>query len=220
MTITLKVRNLLEFYDDPAPEYRGQHTAITSVVGEDMAAGLLLHYWQSQGIHAEVLPGSVTQGTQRGHRLDRWIKTTERGEIFHYQVEIKNWAANAIGGRKLAVNALASEVREHKLERWSKEWDGNGFIKVGVKKVLVPMKPREGEETVRPLVAFWNAMHPQGEADPLFSMPLRSHAFPRVWVFSMSAYLRDLHRQGMKGIKIYAPAIEARLEILQSLINT
>ena len=65
------------------------------------------------------------------------------------------------------------------------------LIKEQVRKVLTPMKPPVEGVQVEPLVCFWDAMHPTGETDVLFSIPLDSGKFTRVWVFSMSAHLRN-----------------------------
>jgi hypothetical protein len=217
--IRLPIRSLLEFYDDPDKAARGHVTAITSIVGEDLGAGLLIDYYFRQGLEVKVLNGNVTQGTNKGNRLDRWVVVTRGKRLIYYQVEIKNWGAHAIGGRRLAVNASASVLRKHKIERWSKEWGGNGFIKEGVQKVLTPMSPPEEGALVEPLVCFWDAMHPTGAATPLFSVPLHSRPFARVWVFSMSSYLRNLLKSGEQFVEIDAPAIKARLRFLKELVG-
>jgi len=88
-TVQFPIKELLKFYDDP-PAGNGRHmAAVTSVIGEDMGAGLLVDYFQRQGYKADVINQIVTQGTNKGKRLDRWIDVrTERRETY-YQVEIK-----------------------------------------------------------------------------------------------------------------------------------
>lgn len=218
--IRIPIRSLLEFYDDPNKLVRGHVSAITAVIGEDLGAGLLAHYFAKAGLGVEVLPGNVTQGTKKGKRLDRWIVVNHPEGSVCYQVEIKNWGASAIGGRRIAVDAEANLLSAHKKERWSREWDGIGFIKDGVKKVLTPMRLlRDFEGSIEPLVCFWNALHPDGEGDPLFSVDVDAAPFTRVWIFSMSSYLRNLLYHGEEDIEFDAPGIRYRLELLNQLIK-
>lgn len=217
--IRLPIRSLLEFFDE-APEYgKGHATAITAVLGEELGAGLLVDYFRGKNVNAEVLGLPCTQGTTSGKRLDRWIKVTKGRQTTYFQVEIKNWSATAIGGRRIAINASNSQLREHKIERWSKEWNGQGFIKEAVAKVLTPMKPPVIGANVEPLACFWDAMHPTGKTDALFSIPTHANKFPRVWIFSMSAYLRNLFKAGQEFVEIDAPAAKARLSLLNKLLN-
>lgn len=217
--ICLPVNKLLEFYDDP-PQKEKKHTiAITAMIGESLGAGLLIDYYHSTGCNARVLDKSVTTGTNKGKRLDRWLVVTNNKKITYYQVEIKNWGAAAIGGRRIAIDADLRTLKQHKIERWSKEWNSQGFIKAGVQKVLIPMKPPEGARHIEPLVCFWDAMHPSGGNSPLFSVKLENQHFKRVWIFSMSSYLRTLAKSGKAYIQIDAPDIVARLDWLSLLIQ-
>ena len=217
--IRIPIRSLLKFYDDPAKINKGHTTAITAVVGEDIGAGLLIDYYLRRGLKAEVLNEGVTQGTNIGKRLDRWIVVTRGKHTTYYQVEIKNWGASAFGGRNIAVDASQTKLHEHKIERWSKEWDGRTFIKEQVRKVLTPMKSPVDATEVEPLVCFWDAMQPTGKANALFSVPLYPGEFTRVWVFSMSAHLRNLLKSGEEFVEIEAPAIKDRLLLLKELID-
>lgn len=217
--IHLPIRSLLEFFDE-APDYaRGHATAITAVLGEELGAGLLVDYFRGKGVTAEVLGLTCTQGTTSGRRLDRWVRVAKGRHTTYFQVEIKNWSATAIGGRRIAINATNSQLRDHKIERWSREWNGEGFIKQAVQKVLTPMKPPVIDATVEPLVCFWDAMHPIGKKEPLFSIPVSLGRFPRVWIFSMSAYLRNLFQAKQDYVSIDAPAAKARLQLLKGLLN-
>ena len=218
--IRFPIQELIRFYDDP-PKGNGTHTtAVTSVIGEGLGAGLLIDYYQRKGMKAEVLDQIVTQGTNKGKRLDRWVVVTNDNQDTYYQVEIKNWAASAIGGRRLSIDANEVQVSEHKIERWSKEWNGEGFIKDGVKKVLIPMKPPANAKHIEPLACYWDAMHPNGKLDALFSMTLKNGPFKQVWIFSMSAHLRNLLRSGEESVQIEAPAIQARMNWLNKLTTT
>lgn len=217
--VRLPIKSLLEFYDNRVETNKGHVTAMTAVIGEELGAGLLIDYYLRHGLDAKVINGSVTQGTNIGKRLDRWIIVTRGRRSTYYQVEIKNWGASAIGGRRIAVDANATTLRRHKIERWSKEWNGKEFIKEGVQKVLTPMKPPVRGVQVEPLVCFWDAMHPNGAATPLFSIPLQMNPFARVWVFSMSSYLRNLLKSGEQFVEIDAPAIKARLKLFKELVG-
>jgi hypothetical protein len=217
--VRLPIRSVLEFFDEAPEKGRGHTTAIIAVAGEEIGAGLLVDYYRRAGSSAEVLNLSCTQGTQKGHRLDRWIKVTRGAQATYYQVEIKNWSASAIGGRRIPVDADATQLRNHKIERWSREWDGQGFRKEPVRKVMVPMKSPVDGAHVEPLVCFWDAMHPQDLDNALFSVSLDLGPFSHVWVFSMSAHLRNLLIAGYTTVEINAPAIKARLKLLTALIT-
>lgn len=217
--IRLPIKTLLLFYDNP-PKGFGKHTtAITSVIGEDIGAGLLVDYFNRKGFAAKALNQPITVGTNKGNRLDRWLVIAEKTRETYYQVEIKNWGASAFNGRRLPLDATDEQIREHKKERWSREWNGTGFIKDAVKKVLIPMKCPVNAKYVEPLICFWDAMHPKGADEALFSIPLKNQHFKRVWVFSMSAHLRNLLKLGLSTVKIDAPDIKARMEWLQRIIK-
>ena len=196
--ITVDVQQLLAFFDEEAPGSAGHATSVVAVAGEDLGAALLLHYLSSVGTDAEVLPERCTQGTKKGHRLDRWILAHQTDGQVLYQVEIKNWSAHAIGGKRLARGASADTLRAYKTERWLSMWTGTNFRTESVRKVLTPMRsPRPGVP-IEALVCFWTALHPEGEETPLFSVPLLSHEhFQRVWVFSMSSYLRSVKQASL-----------------------
>jgi hypothetical protein len=218
--INLPIQKLLEFYDDPSQKDKKHTTAITAVIGESLGTGLLVDYYHHTGCTVRALDKSVTVGTNKGNRLDKWLVVTKQTRTIYYQVEIKNWGAAALGGRRIAPDADPRALKQHKIERWSKEWNGQGFIKVSVQKVLIPMRPPEGARHIEPLICFWDAMHPKGGNSPLFSIPLKNQHFRRVWVFSMSSYLRNLMKLGEAHIQIEAPDILARFGWLNRLIQT
>lgn len=191
--IAVDVQQLLAFFDEEAPGSAGHATSLVAVAGEDLGAALLLHYLQSVGTDAEVLPERCTQGTKKGPRLDRWVLARSMTGRVLYQVEIKNWSAHAIGGKTLSKDASADALRAYKIERWSSYWTGAQFRNESVRKVLIPMRSPRPQIPVEPLVCFWTALHPDGHEAPLFSVPLPSDEhLSRVWVFSMSSYLRSI----------------------------
>jgi hypothetical protein len=213
--VNVHVRELLAFFDEKAKGSSRHASAIVGVAGEDLGAALLVEYFRSQSVFAEILPDRCTQGTTKGYRLDRWVLSHEASGDLLYQVEIKNWSAHAIGGRTLAVTASPTTVREYKVERWSKEWNGKTFRKAPVLKALTPMRSPLPAVRVEPLVCFWTALHPEGEKSPFFSVPLNGHAhFHRVSVFSMSSYLRTLE---VPSITLRMPDVAVRRDWLTRL---
>ncbi|BBO87152.1 hypothetical protein [Desulfosarcina ovata] len=102
---------------------------------------------------------------------------------------------------------------------WENQWseENGNFKNDTVKKVLTPMKAPE-EESVEPLVIFWRAMSPHGDQNPFFSINTKNENFPKVNIFSISLYFRNLYKQSQTGISIYAPYAIRRLEWLNKLI--
>ena len=196
--ITIDVQQFLAFFDEEAPGSVGHATSLVAVAGEDLGTALLLHYLRSVGTDAEALPERCTQGTNKGYRLDRWILAHQTEGPVLYQVEIKNWSAHAIGGKRLAREASSDELRSYKTERWLSMWTGTQFRTESVRKVLTPMRSPSPGVPIEALVCFWTALHPEGEETPLFSVPLPLHEhFQRVWVFSMSSYLRSVKQASL-----------------------
>jgi hypothetical protein len=211
----IDIAAVLRFFDEAPTESRGHATAIVAFAGEDLGLGLLAHYWTDQGASVHALPGPCGPGTKKGKRLDKWVRVTLDGTSTYYQVEIKNWSAHAIGGKVLKVAASPEEVAKHKRERWQKEWNGETFVQDTIAKVLLPMKPPVPDCTPEPLACFWDAMHPDGEGEPLFSRSVSNPPFSRLWVFSMSAYLRELLASGMTHIELEMPETAIRMAWLK-----
>ena len=211
----------LRFFDEKPRSSHGHATSIVAVAGEDLGAALLARCLRQQGALAEVLPDLCTQRTRKGYRLDRWIRCTQGSATVHYQVEVKNWSAHAIGGKVLKVDASPEEVSAYKIERWEKEWDGATFRggMNGMRKVLIPMKPLHPEDTVEPIACYWFALHPEGKREPFFPVQIDNANFSRVWVFSMSAYLRELREAGLSMIELEMPDTAARAEWLKRLFR-
>ncbi len=204
---------LLEFFDE-APESSHYHaTAIVAVAGEELGLGLLVHYFTGVGQAATVISRRCTPGTKKGARLDAWV---EVGETL-YQVEIKNWSAHAFNGRPLPINAPVATIEARRQQRWRQLWDGHRFTDKSIAKVLGRMKPPRPHPRIEPLVCFWDAVHPEGSADPLFSVLVERAAFSRVWVFSMSNYLRVCTSQ---VLLLQMPRTRQRMRWLAELFGT
>jgi hypothetical protein len=209
------VTELLAFFDEESAGSVGHASALVAIAGEDLGAALVARFLRETGAEVEILPDVCSQGTRRGCRLDRWIMVhRKRGSSVLYQTEIKNWSAHAIGGRRLARSASASQLARHKIERWKREWNGTGFVKPQVAKVLTKMRsPRRGAD-VAPLVCFWDAMHPSGAKDPWFTVSVAGSDFTQVSVFSMSSYLRTVSEP---VVDLPLPSVDARREWLARL---
>ncbi len=210
-------RRVLEFFDE-IPKNSWKHaTAVCSVAGEDLGAGLLKRYLETEyDAKATILEGPVTTGKQKGPRLDRWVEVAyPDGGIIHYQIEVKNWSAHAIGGSKLKLDASPAEVSAYKRNSWNLLWDQDAqTIKAeSLVKVLVQMKCPVGAKTVEPVACLWRAVHREGADSPWFSVQIDSAdcCFKVLHVFSMSSYLRNLTES---HIEIEMPDTARRLQWL------
>lgn len=217
--VEIDMLSALEFFDEARPTSRYHATAVVAMAGEDMGIGLLEHHFKQQGATVRVLPEPCTQGTRRGVRLDKWVHVILDGESTYFQVEIKNWSAHAIDGKVLKANASPSEIVDHKAERWSKEWDGSTFRKSSARKVLTPMKPPQQNCKTEPLICYWDAMHPTGEIEPLFFVPIKNPHFSCVWVFSISAYLRELLSLGINKVILQMPFTIQRVQWINRIFK-
>lgn len=223
--IQVDIIRVLEFYDERVLPSHHHATAINAIAGEDMGAGLFLHYLKEKNIAAEILPYRCTQGTTSGVRLDKWIRVTKNNKKIYYQTEIKNWSAHAFGGKRLMINAMQNEISDHKMERWNKFWDGKTLRDLNARKVLTLMKLPEGinklseKRKIEPLICFWDSMHPYGKKEPFFSVEIKNKSFSRLWVFSMSAYLRNMLSSGEKKIMIEMPDTEVRVQWLKTMFG-
>ena len=231
--LTVDIRGLLNFFDEKPDWAVGHATGIVGIVGEDLNTACLQHYLKSQGGQAVVLcnpdtdrPWPVTTGHTKGPRLDRWIRV-ERPDrsTTVFQTEIKSWSSHGFGGIRLPLSASPEEVSVHRQARWDSLWDsGNQRLKEDphTVKVLVPMKPPEGVDpkSVRPLLIFWEPLGP-GEApdDHLFQVDVADAEFEKLWVFSVSGYLRSLLSEGVLSIELEMPDAALRLRSLNRLFS-
>ena len=169
------------------------------MLGEDIAIALMCHYFNAQDSTAEALPTPCTTGKQKGYRLDKWIavKSIDQPAII-YQVEIKNWSAHSIGGTTVKRDATIHEMNDYRRDRWHRQFRTNGdtylpsqkeTLKV-LTKMLLPQSHRDHEH--KALLCFWEALHPEGKDEPLFTVDVSSDAFTKLEIFSMSNYVRRL----------------------------
>ena len=223
---TLELRRLLEFFDEaPSTIKKGDATSLVSVFGEDLALSLFEHYIKSTGSVYRLISRVCSQKSKKGKRLDAWIEVKDQNDITYYQTEIKNWSAHAIGGKKISINAKEEELKKHRIERFEDNFSlGNKIKKEGSKKVLIEMKlsenaGRDSEINKKPLLIFWDAMHPSGKPDSFFSIDIKHEKFSKLYVFSMSSYVRDLlFSKNLKEIEINMPDVNRRVEWMKSIL--
>lgn len=98
----------------------------------------------------------------------------------------------------MSLEADEAELSAFCRNRWANQWDitTGTFIHSNVGKVLNPMKRPAGVDEsvpIEPLVIYWYAIHPDGSPHVFFPQDVSFAChFKRVWIFSMSAYLRTL----------------------------
>lgn len=218
-TVRVAVSELLRFFDERPLESIGHASAITGVLGEDLAAALVRHCLEARGATVTIHPESVTTGNRRGHRLDRWIEVRDGEAHVLYQTEIKSWCAHSFGGRSLAIDAAPDTLATFRIERWERQWDATlaTFRAVECRKVVEAMRvpPSLASLPVRPLLCFWEAMHPEGKAEPVFDVAIQSDDFSVVTVFSASNYLRGL---AVEALTLDMPGADARMLWLATLV--
>jgi len=201
------------------PESKGHATAINAVMGEEFASALFVDYANRNNLNPSIVSEICTQGTQKGKRLDRWIQIIENGKIIHFQTEIKNWSAHAFSGKRIPSNETEEYLVPYRIARWKIQFDseGDSIRQEPAKKVLIKMKAVDPEAEIRPLIIFWDAMHPEGKPEPLFNVKVKDSPFDSLWVFSMSNYVRNLISQGIYEVKAEMPSVIDRLNWLNIL---
>jgi len=220
----LNLLPLLHFFDEGIDGSQGHATACNAMMGEDLGIGLLKHYFENSKnkvCHVKVTH-PCTQGTPSGVRLDGWLTVQYMNEEpIDYQVEIKNWSSHSIGGKKLAAEANDEDKRLHRLNRWNRQWNEETLElkEKTAKKVLVKMRPINNHSKVLPLICFWDPMHPEGLEEPLFEVDTNNEIFPKLWVFSMSNYVRFLRSKGKEFIEIEMQDTENRLNWMNKFLD-
>lgn len=221
--VKLNVTELLAFYDDKLPDDRKLVSSITSLVGEDLAAGLLKHYFEDKNYKVEILPNYPSEFKQtekkKSKHLDRWIKLERGNKTTFYQVEIKNWSSHSFSTSKVDTKNLIAYARK----QFSLQWDYSKctFRQESVSKVLKPMKEPAGYKAgnkVQPLACFWLPILAKEEKKlkPFFKIDCKNEQFSAVYCFSLSLYLRELTK-GNKDVFIEVPNVLLRLKKLWEL---
>jgi hypothetical protein len=223
--LRIRVRDVLAFFDT-RPEGSATHvSSLVAILGEDLGAALFCEYLSRSGLGtARVLAKSPTPGTKSGKRLDRWFLVTwPDGPETLLQAEIKNWSAQAIGGRVHALDASEAEAIAFRKNRWENQWDSEAgcFVDDKVGKVLGTMQYPSGVPLgikVEPLAIYWFAIHPEGSSETFFEHPAPPNTgFERILFFSMSSFLRSVEEE---TIELDMPNAIARISWLGRLVET
>ncbi len=221
--LMVHVREVLEFFDTKPSGSETHPNSVVAVMGEDLGAALFCRHLSGSGLGAaRPLLRSPTPGTKTGNRLDRWFWTNwVDGRQTIFQAEIKNWSAQAIGGKALALDAPEDVQNNYRKGRWANQWDSKTgcFRHNNVGKVLNRMKLPAGvppDVHVEPLVIYWYAIHPEGANEPLFTYPAPAGSgFDKIWFFSMSTYLRSVTEE---MLELDMPNAVARIDWLNKLV--
>ena len=88
------------------------------------------------------------------------------------------------------------------------------------RKVLIQMKSLDKEAEIRPLIIFWDSLHPDGNPEPFFNVAIDDSHFQRLWIFSMSTYVRGLINSGVNELPVHMPNVVDRLDWLNKIYRT
>ena len=198
---------------------RGAVTIATNMAGRgtDIILGGNPDYKTKQKIIELVLEKKTVTDKEITNLVDIIFKE------YNDQTEIKNWSAHAIGGRTAPpLDASFEDMKAFRLNRWRNCFDDAGQTLKDAKaeKVLVPMAPLEHGVEVRPLLIFWDSMHPEGANAEFFFVPVApGYGFERLWVFSMSTFIRNLLSSGVEEIAAEMPRVHQRVMWLERIYS-
>jgi hypothetical protein len=218
----LNLREFLNFYDYRVPSSISHASAINAVLGEDLAVALLVHYFKGLGLEVAALDEVCSQGSQRGHRLDKWIVVQSALKSIIYQVEIKNWSAHSIGGNSVKLDADEDYMREFRLQRWRYQFNEENQVpsQKQTLKVLTKMRVPSNYCSYKheALLCFWEPLHHKGGVDSLFEVDVMSEAFKKLKVFSMSNYVSQLLKT-TETLEVEMSDADARIDWLNKLYS-
>ncbi|MFZ5984462.1 MAG: hypothetical protein ACOYXN_08865 [Acidobacteriota bacterium] len=217
--IALRREPLLSFLDERMPREPGFLTGFSAFWGEDLAIGLMAHYFLNLSQQSVWYSPRCTQGARSGARLDCWLLVNDDKL---YQVEIKNWAAATYGsGPPVPLAIEERALARYERDRWQQLWPERFRDETGLNKVLIPMEPPEECAAMRPkpLLCLWWAIDPYGAHRPFFrkSLPRNMRGLAKtLHVFSLSSYLRSL---ASETVEIPFPRGHAKLEVLRGILD-
>ena len=222
MSKKLNLRELLNFYDYRASSSVGHASSVNAVIGEEFAVALLCHYFRSFGYNVIALDQPCTQGTNSGHRLDKWISITSADEKVIFQVEIKNWSSHSLNSEIVRHDGDESYMRELRLRRWKFQFNETERIpsQKASQKVLTKMRiPNEfAKFEHKALMCFWEPLHSSGDNAALFEVSVNSESFKKLTVFSMSNYVSLLLKH-TEFLEVELAAADARIDWLNKLYS-
>ena len=219
----LNLRELVNFYDYGIASSKKHATAVNAMMGEELGVSMMLQYFKNMGEQIEALPGGCNQGTQKGHRLDKWLVQKKPDGVLLYQVEIKNWSAHSIGGTRAAKEWGPDKWTEYRKTVWGRRFKPDGVLRdPEARKVLTPMKPlpKFEQAVIEPVICFWEGMHPKGESEVFFDVPVTGEKFDKLFVFSMSNFVHQLIAGGTVFLDVDMPYAAARKVWIEKLFCT
>jgi len=224
----LNIKELLDFFDDKTNSKKGDATAVMAMLGEELNGGI---YKDFRNNEVEILEESITQGFKGGNYLDSWMIDKDNDTLL--QCEIKNWGARALGGKSLKLDSTDVEVKKIVEYYWNhqinkKDLSVNVKHPSSVSKVLLEMKPPKlyrNISNIEPLVIYWMPISSDSvEFNPLSIVSIKSlnlptdfyidKRFSKLYIFSVSLYLRQLYKKGQEFIDLNMPNLERRIKIL------
>jgi hypothetical protein len=212
-------KKIIRFFDERSRDKNHDGSDVTAIIGflgEDLLLGALQHFWKSsEGVKSKILDYKCTRGSKKGSRLDAWLLKSVHERVELYQVEVKNWAVYAIGGKELRLDATEQERQVYSKRNWDRLFAPELIPGKHIAKVLEPMKKPHGYENLVaiPLICFWFHIAESSES------PYSKRQYQdgkEVHIFSASAYLRTLQDD---CIDIEMPRAERRKRLLSDLIG-
>ena len=186
--------------------------------------GLFLDWLEKNGrTHAEVRSYSCTPGTNRGQRLDAWVTARHGKRNILYQVEIKNWSANAFEGMVAAPSTRDCDLLE-KAASTLQRYLNDKKVRKSTLKTLNDMRPPADlceYKTIIPLLAVWSPVCREGDKQlaPYFKVTndfRNTKRFPSLHLFSATNYLRET---GRKSFVLSMPRVRERMVLLESMVR-
>ena len=217
---SIHLSQLLEFFDYKVKESETHASAINSVLGEELAAALMVHFFVNQGYDVTELALPCTTGSNRGFRLDKWISLENNSAKIIYQCEIKNWNAHSYKGKVVKRNGDDSYMKFFRIDRWKFQFDIEKKIPTQKEtlKVLTKMRIPTSHASFdhRTLLCFWEPLHPMGLDEPFFVVDVINNDFNKMYVFSLSNYVRLLLKS-TETLELDMKKTDQRLEWLNKI---
>jgi hypothetical protein len=188
--LTIDIRELVAYCDEEGAGWRHAKTS-KEIVGDELALPMLARYFRERRRESEILAEPCTTGNTRGPHLSGWLHVKSPGVGTLYQVQVKTWSRLSVRGRHLGLDASPNETARFKKQRWERYWDEGRFTDHELNQVLTPMDSPRAGIPVEPLACLWDAVHPTGGLEALFSVACAESVFQKVNVFSIFAFLRS-----------------------------
>ena len=219
----LDIRRVIELFDEPfslgictkTTGSLGSHvSAITSLIGEDLVIGCLLHFLRKKGFECKIESYTCKRPGKAGNRLDAWISYRTQTENYILQVEVKNWSGHSLPNYELPFDADLAQLADFSKPKWN-HFFSDPDHPPGLEKALLDMDPPDGCKAFqrKKAVAFWCYLVPPDLENPA-EVPLRL-AGGTLSVFSASRYLREICDT---IIELEMPRVPCRLNLIHGLL--